>query len=73
MNQDNDGGLRWYAEVGQYERQIKTELKYPPIPVRNLDWVAYRDGDEGESQAPHGYGATEQEAIQDLMEQEQMQ
>lgn len=45
--------------------KIITEFIYPPIPVRNFDWVAYRDGDE---EGPQGHGATEAEAIAELME-----
>lgn len=40
----------------------------PPIPSRNFDYVATRDNyDEGD---PVGYGATEQEAIDNLIEAE---
>jgi hypothetical protein len=45
-------------------RKIITTCIYPPIPVRNLDWVAYYDGDEESGR--YGYGETEQEAIKDL-------
>lgn len=46
---------------------IKTSFDYPPIPVRCCDWSATLDGYEpGE---PLGRGATEQEAISDLMDQ----
>lgn len=44
---------------------IITENIHPPIPSRNHDWQAYVDPESG----PFGYGATEQEAIADLMEQ----
>jgi len=37
---------------------------YPPIPDRRWDWCAYHDGEE-ESQHC-GWGATEQEAREDL-------
>lgn len=57
-----------------------TECVCPPIPVRNLDWSAYRDGDDeptdfdGEtmthwSTAPHGTGRHEIDAIHDLFDQ----
>ena len=50
------------------EKQIITANPCPPIPVRKYDWEAYREGwDLGD---PMGYGATEQEAINDLLEQE---
>jgi hypothetical protein len=38
----------------------------PPIPDRSFDWCAYYDGDE--EGGPRGYGATEQEAVNDLLE-----
>lgn len=45
--------------------KIITEFVYPPIPSRNFDWVAYRDGDE---EGPQGHGATEEAAIAEFME-----
>jgi hypothetical protein len=39
-----------------------------PIPMRQFDWEAVRDGYEGGD--PLGLGATEEEAIADLLEQE---
>lgn len=48
-------------------RKIVTEYVYPPIPVRSYDWRAtFADYDIGD---PIGTGATEAEAIADLMEQ----
>ena len=49
--------------------KIKTQNICPPIPIRKFDWEAYReDWDEG---WPIGYGETEQEAIRDLLLQEE--
>lgn len=56
---------------------IKTSFVYPPIPIRKFDWSAIdedtydADCDENGyfSTCPAGRGATEQEAIEDLMEQ----
>lgn len=51
---------------------IKTEFVYPPIPFRRFDWMAYDDDTYcgcGECRCLTGHGATEQEAIADLMEQ----
>ena len=49
-------------------RKITTSHDCPPIPVRDYDWSASReDWDEGDL---IGYGRTEQEAIDDLVEQE---
>lgn len=46
---------------------IKTEHVFPPIPIRIHDWCAYYDGQE---EGRRGWGATEKEAIADLLEQE---
>ena len=48
--------------------KIITSYDPPPIPIRNFDWSAHRDGYEpGE---PIGWGATEEEALADLAMQE---
>ena len=45
-------------------RPVQTAYINPPIPSRAFDWQATHEGYEpGE---PIGYGATEQEAIEDL-------
>lgn len=49
--------------------KIITQNTCPPIPVRNLDWVAYDADTYDGPGSPLGEGATEQEAIADLMEQ----
>ena len=47
---------------------IKTTHEFPPIPIRDYDWSAIRKGyDEGDL---IGYGRTEQDAINDLLRQE---
>ena len=47
---------------------IVTMLEKPPIPDRKHDWYATRENwDEGD---PIGYGSTEQEAIDNLIELE---
>lgn len=46
---------------------IKTAYEYPPTPVPGF-WIAY-DDDLGADTSPYGHGATEQEAIDDLMAQ----
>lgn len=55
---------------------IITEFVYPPIPSRNMDWSAVTDNydcdcDESGyfSHCPIGYGRTEIEAMDDLIEQ----
>lgn len=52
-------------------RKIITTYVYPPIPIRSEDWQAYFDGDEPNDAGwmLHGSGATEQEAIDDLLMQ----
>lgn len=47
--------------------KIITTHVYPPIPIRSMDWQAHYDGEEDEQMAT-GTGATEQEAIDDLIE-----
>lgn len=58
--------------------KIRTELVYPPIPIRTMDWQAvldnYEPGEPDEDGTYHGggpigHGATEAEAIADLMVQ----
>lgn len=56
----------------QYNGQkIITNFDYPPIPVRKFDWSAVLDGYDGaeDSHDPIGRGATEKEAVADLIEQ----
>lgn len=50
--------------------KIITSFDYPPIPVRDLDWSAHRDGDEpnDDGQMKMGHGPTESAAILDLHE-----
>jgi hypothetical protein len=43
-----------------------TSFIYPPIPIRTCDWCAYVDGNE---EGKVGWGETEEEARQDLLEQ----
>jgi hypothetical protein len=45
--------------------KIVTEYWAKPIPPREFDWQATRDG--WEPGCPIGYGATEAEAIADLL------
>lgn len=48
--------------------KIVTNFVFPPIPVRSMDWSAV-DNDTYDYDQPIGWGATEQEAIADLLEQ----
>ena len=45
--------------------KVVTSFIYPPIPIRNFDWMAYFDGQEKAGE--NGYGETEAEAIADLL------
>ena len=47
---------------------IITDFIYPPIPIRDFDWLATRDGYEPGDL--FGIGPTEAEAIANLLEQE---
>ncbi|WP_425909021.1 hypothetical protein [Nitrobacter sp. TKz-YC02] len=57
--------------------KISTCHEYPPIPIRDMDWSAVDDDtydcdcdqDGFFSTCPIGRGATEQEAIDDLLAQ----
>jgi len=44
--------------------RLITNHIYPPIPVRDFDWCAYRDGEEESGHC--GWGKTQAEAIEDL-------
>jgi hypothetical protein len=50
---------------GHQGMTVKTCHVYPPIPIRSFDWAAWFDefGEDG----PRGSGATEQEAVAELM------
>ncbi len=53
--------------MSQYK--IITSHEHPPIPSRKYDWIAYRDDyDEGDLV---GTGETEDQAIEDLLFQEE--
>jgi hypothetical protein len=47
--------------------KIKTLHVFPPIPIRSHDWCAWEDGADPES--THGWGATEEEAKANLIQQ----
>ena len=49
--------------------KIKTHYVYPPIPIRNFDWSAVDDDTYDGPGSPIGYGRTEQDAIDDLLDQ----
>lgn len=53
--------------------KITTTYDPPPIPLRQFDWQAIDadayDGEKDSKKRQIGYGATEQAAIADLMEQ----
>jgi hypothetical protein len=49
--------------------KIRTEFVYPPIPIRDFDWIAVDDDTYDGHGGPIGYGRTEADAVADLMEQ----
>jgi len=49
--------------------KIVTNFDYPPIPIRQFDWSAIDDDTYDGEGCPIGHGATEQEAIDDLLGQ----
>lgn len=48
------------------QKKIVTSYIFPPIPLRNTDWLAHYEGEEEKQQ--YGYGKTAAEAIADLQE-----
>lgn len=52
--------------------KIKTQYQQPPIPSRNFDWQAidvdtYDGAPDSATRNDVGHGATEREAIEDLL------
>lgn len=65
-------GSSGLAGRGDRVLNIRTSFVYPPIPIRQFDWSAVDDDTydgADDSHCPIGHGATEQEAIDDLMQQ----
>lgn len=50
--------------------KVNVHFVYPPIPLRQFDWCATFDDDEPDDNGNMraGYGKTESEAIDDLLE-----
>jgi hypothetical protein len=51
------------------QMKIRTEYVFPPIPTRQFDWSAVDDDSYDGEGCPIGWGATEAEAVADLMAQ----
>ena len=49
--------------------KVRTEHVYPPIPIRDYDWSAVDDNTFDGPGSACGWGKTEQQAIDDLIEQ----
>ncbi len=49
--------------------KIVTCFEYPPIPIRQFDWYAIDDDTYDGEGCPIGRGATEEDAIKDLLDQ----
>ena len=45
-------------------RKVMVDYVFPPIPLRQFDYIAYFDGEEEDG--PKGWGQTELDAINDL-------
>lgn len=63
-----DKGVVGPGGAAMIKPKIVTDHVYPPIPIRDFDWAAWRDGCEEDGR--NGRGATEAEAIADLLEME---
>lgn len=48
--------------------KIITHFEYPPIPIRQFDWYAIDDDTYDGEGCPIGRGATEEDAINDLLD-----
>jgi hypothetical protein len=55
------------GERGHTKGLIVTDHVFPPIPVRQFDWCAWLDGQE--EAGPRGWGETEAQAIDALLEE----
>lgn len=64
---DHSGKVFFTCEEGE---QIIVVNKYPPIPIRTMDWCAYHDNDV-ELPWTYGWGATKAEALADLARMDQ--
>lgn len=56
----------WLVRVQEKYGRINTTRHSPAVP---WEWYAVRDNDEGEEGAPRGFGATEESAINDLIDE----
>ncbi len=45
---------------------VQVQHDPPPIPIRSMDWMAWEDGQEERGSA---YGATRDEAVENLLEE----
>ena len=61
-------GMTHEIQVGQKKVTVRTHYEPPPIPIRDMDWTAIDDRTYDGPGCHIGYGATEQEAIDDLVE-----
>ena len=64
QNGDRAGREAWEAAVAK-ALGVVTSFVNPPIPHRGCDWSAHFDGDE---EGRIGRGATEREAIEELLD-----
>lgn len=58
----------WDAKLEEEQPKIEVEYLNPPIPIRDYDWHAWRDGqEEGKF---HGWGSSSVNAVDDLLARE---
>lgn len=64
------GGGLWSLLVDGREVKVRTDHWLKPIPTKNFDWSAWFDDDEPDDlgHMTVGYGATEEDAIDELLE-----
>lgn len=55
-------------EAAERGIKIKTNYVFPPIPSRAFDWSAVDDATFDGEGCPIGYGASEIEAVSDLLD-----
>ena len=63
-----EGTLPSRISTGGRGKLIRTSYVNPPIPCRSMDWQATFDRHDPDQLQPVGYGATELEAVTDLLE-----
>lgn len=58
-----------HVQTGKRYVRVRTDFVYPPIPDRSSDWCATDDNRYDGGNKYIAYGATEADAIEELLEQ----